>query len=192
MRTRVRSVFGFPNPVNEVAARVVAGGVVVHVRRWPSLCANSGCSSPSPTASGRGCSSGPTLSPLGQLATRVIAPRLPVPPRPVAGPPKRFAQAMGVVFSSTAVVLWFGFGAHTAAWVVIGLLTVAAVLESAFGLCLGCRVFSVLMRVGLVPDSVCEACADISRAPPRAPATSPPGPEASRHARRPGGARAHR
>ena len=29
MGTKISSVFGFPNPVNEVAARVVAGGVVV-------------------------------------------------------------------------------------------------------------------------------------------------------------------
>ena len=105
---------------------------------------------------------GPTLSPLGQLATRVIAPRLPVAPRPVAGPPKRFAQAVGVVFSTTALVLWFGFGAQGATWVVVGLLAAAALLESAFGICLGCRVFSLLMRAGLVPDDVCEACADIT------------------------------
>jgi Domain of unknown function (DUF4395) len=161
MGTKVRSVFGFPNPVNEVAARVVAGGVVVMcvaalALRQPWLLV--------PLAYGFWARvlTGPKLSPLGQLATRVIVPRLPVAPRPVAGPPKRFAQAMGVVFSSAAVVLWFGFGAHTAAWVTIGLLTVAAVLESAFGLCLGCRVFSVLMRVGIVPESVCVACADIT------------------------------
>ena len=76
---------------------------------------------------------GPTLSPLGQLATRVIAPRLSADPRLVAGPPKRFAQAMGVAFSSTALVLWYGFGLGTAASVVVALLAVAALLESAFG-----------------------------------------------------------
>ena len=106
-------MFSFPNPVNEVAARVVAGGVVVlcvaaMALRQPWLLV--------PLAYGFWARvlTGPTLSPLGQLATRVIAPRLPAAPRPVAGPPKRFAQAMGVVFSTTAVVLWFGFGAHTA------------------------------------------------------------------------------
>jgi hypothetical protein len=161
MSTRLRSVFSFPNPVNEIAARVVAGGVVgmcvvaLTLRQeWLLV----------PLAYGFWARvlTGPTMSPLGQLATRVIAPRLRVPPRPVAGPPKRFAQAIGVVFSSSAVVLWFGLGAHTAAWVVIGLLGVAAVLESAFGLCLGCKAFTVLMRVGLIPDTVCEACSDIT------------------------------
>jgi Domain of unknown function (DUF4395) len=68
-----------------------------------------------------------------------------------------------VLFSSTAVILWFGFGLSTAAWVVTGLLAGAAFLEAAFGLCLGCTTFSALMRVGVIPEHVCEACADISR-----------------------------
>src|ERR1035441_1565032 len=131
------SLFRFPNPVNEVAARVVAGGVMVLalvtlVGDLPALLI--------PLTLGFWASvlTGPTLSPLGQLATRVIAPRLPWGPKPVAGPPKRFAQAVGVVFSTTALVLWFGFGLATATWVVVALLAIAATLESAFGICLGC------------------------------------------------------
>jgi hypothetical protein len=161
MSTRTRALFSFPNPVNEVAARVVAGGVLlicvlaIALRQsWLLV----------PLAYGFWARvlTGPSMSPLGQLATRVIAPRLPVAPRPVAGPPKRFAQGIGLVFSSTAVVLWFGVGAQGATWIVLGLLAVGALLESAFGLCLGCKVFGFLMRVGLVPDTVCEACADIT------------------------------
>jgi hypothetical protein len=160
VQSGIRRVFSFPNPVNEVAARVVAGGVV-------ALCVAT-------IASGQGwllvplaygfwarVLTGPSLSPLGQLATRLVAPRL-GPPKEVAGPPKRFAQAIGVLFSSTALVLWFGAGQHTAALVVTGMLAGAAFLESALGICLGCRVFASLMRAGLVPDEVCEACADIS------------------------------
>ena len=44
----------------------------------------------------------------------------------------------------------------------LGLLGVAALLESAFALCLGCKVFAALMRIGLVPDTVCAACTDIT------------------------------
>jgi hypothetical protein len=80
----------------------------------------------------------------------------------VPGPPKRFAQAVGVLFSTTALVLWYGFGLGTATWVVVSLLAVAAFLESALGLCLGCIVFGYLMRMGVIPDEVCAACADIS------------------------------
>jgi hypothetical protein len=84
----------------------------------------------------------------------------------VAGPPKRFAQAMGVAFSSSALILWFGFGERAATWVLVGMLTAAAVAESAFGFCVGCRVFGALMRMGIIPDDVCTACADISQRHP--------------------------
>ena len=165
MGSQTRSTFSFPNPVNEVAARVVAGGVVVMSAaaigfREPWLLI--------PLAYGFWARvlTGPTLSPLGQMATRVVAPRLVSSPRLVAGPPKRFAQAMGVVFSSTALILWFGVGTATGTWVVLGLLGAAATAESVFGLCVGCRIFGVLMRRGLIPEDVCAACNDISRRHP--------------------------
>jgi hypothetical protein len=39
-------------------------------------------------------------------------------------------------------------------------------LEAAFGICLGCRVFAALMRTGLIPESVCLECADLRRPRP--------------------------
>ena len=147
--------------MNENAARTVAAGVVVMAvaaiafqQPWILI----------PLAYGFWARvlTGPTLSPLGQLATRVIAPRLPWGPKPVAGPPKRFAQGVGVVFSTTALILWFGFGLSVATWVVVALLATAATLESVFGLCLGCIAFGYLMKAGIIPEEVCEACADIS------------------------------
>ncbi len=169
---RLRYLLGFPDPVNEIAARVVAAGVLLMCvtalvlrQQWLLV----------PLAYGFWARvlTGPTLSPLGRLATRVVAPLLPATPRLVPGPPKRFAQGMGVAFSSTAVVLWFGIGATTAAWVVVGLLAGAAFLEAAFALCLGCKVFALLTRTGVIPASVCADCADISarqREAPREPA----------------------
>ena len=53
---------------------------------------------------------GPKLSVLGQLATRVIAPRLGMP-RFVPGPPKRFAQAIGLTLTTVAAVSSLAFGA---------------------------------------------------------------------------------
>src|SRR5690348_13781021 len=90
---------------------------------------------------------GPTLSPLGQLVTRVVTPRLDVEPKYVPGPPKRFAQGIGVAFSLTALVLAFAFDDFGAAKVVLAMLVVAATLESVFALCLGCKAFALLMRV---------------------------------------------
>jgi Domain of unknown function (DUF4395) len=104
---------------------------------------------------------GPTLSPLGQLATKVITPRLPLPAKYVPGPPKRFAQGIGATFTVAAVVAYFGFGSSGAAYVLLGLIVVAATLESVFAFCPGCAIFGVLMRWGVIPDEVCDRCNDI-------------------------------
>ena len=150
-------MFSFPDPVNEVSARLVAAGVVamsvaaiVLDVRWITIVLAYGFLARVAT--------GPTLSPLGQFVTRVVTPRLSVEPRLVPGPPKRFAQGIGVAFSLTAAVLAFGFDQWGSAKIVLGLLTGAAFLESVFGFCLGCKVFAVLMRVGVIPQEVCERC----------------------------------
>ena len=108
--------------------------------------------------------SGPTLSPWGQIVTRVIVPRLPFKAKLIAGPPKRFAQGMGAVFTVAATLLWFVFGLELPALVLVGLVAVAATLESVFALCIGCRVFDVLMRLGIIPATVCEACSNLALA----------------------------
>jgi hypothetical protein len=154
------SLFSFPNPVNEVSARLVAGGVVLLSttaialdQPWLIAVIAYGFLARVFT--------GPTLSPLGQLVTRFVTPMLNLPPKLVAGPPKRFAQGIGAVVSLTAAILALGFGLHTEAYLVMGVLIVAAVLESVFAYCLGCKLFAVLMRLGVVPDSVCAECDDI-------------------------------
>ncbi len=159
-KLNVRDVFSFPNPVNEVSARLVAGGVVlmsaatiIFDLRWMTIVIAYGFIARVLT--------GPTLSPLGQLATRVLTPLLGVPAKLVPGPPKRFAQGMGVAFSVTAAILAVGFGLTTAAYLVLGLLIVAATLESVFAICLGCQVFGLLMRVGVIPEAICEECNNI-------------------------------
>ena len=105
---------------------------------------------------------GPKLSPLGQLVTRSSRPRLPVAPKLVAGPPKRFAQGIGAVFSVTTAVLALGFGFEGAADVVLGLLVVTATPRVACSpTASGCHVFALLMRTGVIPAEVCERCNDI-------------------------------
>jgi hypothetical protein len=155
-----RKVFSFPNPVNELSARLVAGGVVVMAASaivfgqfWLLI----------PIAYGfvARVLTGPTLSPLGQVVTRVITPRLSLPAKYVPGPPKRFAQGIGATISVAAVVAYFGFGSSAAAYVLLGLIVVAATLESVFAFCLGCAIFGVLMRWDVIPDEVCERCSDI-------------------------------
>ncbi len=155
----MRGVFSFPNPVNEKAARVVAGAVLILALvtlatgfYWLLI----------PLAYGFWARvlTGPTLSPLGWTAQNLVAPRL-GQKKPVAGPPKRFAQAMGAAISTAALVLGLVLGLHTAADAVLALLVIAAGLESIFAICLGCRVFALLMRAGFIPEQVCADCADI-------------------------------
>ena len=158
--TTTEGLFSFPNPVNEVSARLVAGGVVlmalatiVFDQPWLTVVLAYGFIARVLT--------GPKLSPLGQLVTKVVTPRLPFDAKLVAGPPKRFAQGVGVVFSVTAAVLALGFGLRGAAYVVLAMLVAAASLESVFGYCLGCKVFGLLMKAGLVSEDVCERCNNI-------------------------------
>lgn len=156
---RLRSVFSFPETVNEYAARSVAAGVVILaattlVTGWHWLLV--------PLVYGFWARllTGPTLSPLGQLATRVVVPGLRLPNVPTPGAPKRFAQGIGATLTTAALVAWL-LGAVTVVQVLIAMLVLAASLEAVIGFCLGCYIFGQLMRVGVIPEGVCEDCADI-------------------------------
>ena len=105
---------------------------------------------------------GPKASPLAQLATRALRPLLAVAPRPTPGPPKRFAAAIGAVLTAAAFVLALA-GATAAVWVIGAVMVIFPALEAFLGLCVGCKVFAGLMRLGLVPEEVCLDCADITR-----------------------------
>jgi hypothetical protein len=151
-------VIGFPREINEKAARVVAGAVALTAlaallvpAHWLVV----------PLAYGFWARvlTGPTLSPLGRLASRVIAPRL-GRPKMVPGPPKRFAQGIGAAITTAALVA-LALGASGAVEALLALILVAATLESVLAFCAGCHVFALLMRAGLIPAAVCLECADL-------------------------------
>lgn len=160
----VSAVFSFPSPVNDVAARMVAGmvvmvslAIVLTDQSWLMFGLAYGFLARVAT--------GPTLSPMGLLATKVLVPMFGNPQRPVPGPPKRFAQGVGLVFSATALVVYFALGSSVAAKSVVSVLILFATLESALGFCAGCFVFNHLMRWGVIPESVCRECLAVSQAP---------------------------
>ena len=147
--------FSFPHPVNETATRITATGVVVVAaltlglqQRWLLV----------PLAYGfvARVAAGPRLSPLARVAVAVGRRR----PRYVAGPPKRFAQACGATLALAAIA--FAFTGHeTVAWGLTSVLLVFASLEAFAGVCVGCRLFALGMRAGLVPEATCERCAPV-------------------------------
>ena len=153
------TLFAFPNPVNEYAARVTAGLVVVLAvvtaatgSLWGLLAIAVGF--------WLRVLFGPRISPLALLSVKVITPRL-GKVKLVPGPPKRFAQGIGAAVS-TAALLLLSSGAAPAAWTLLGILVVAASLEAFAGFCLGCTIFGFLQRRGVIPEDVCEACNNIS------------------------------
>ena len=145
-------LFSFPDPVNETSARVVAAGVLLEAALF-FVVRDGWALVPLVYGFAARVLTGPTLSPLGQLATRVVTPRLHVKHRFVPGPPKRFAQGMGLTFTGGAAVAWW-LGVPALSYVLIGLLVVAASLEAFFAICLGCIVFRFFWE--------CEDCNDIS------------------------------
>ena len=154
-------LLGFPEEVNDTSARIVASGAVVlavtyAVTGWGWVLI--------PLTYGffARVASGPRFSPLGLFATKVLTPRLTkVNHRILPGPPKRFAQGIGAIFSGAASVL-FLLNLNTASRLVAVALAGPALLEAAFGYCVGCKMFNLLMRAGIIPESVCVECSDIS------------------------------
>ena len=158
--TQRERFFSFPKQVNEVSARLVATGVVLQAAlflatRWPVLLFTLTYGFLARVLTG------PKASPLGQFVTRALAPRLPFAEKLTAGPPKRFAQSIGLLFSASALLAW-ALGSTIIAVGVISALIFAASLEAFAGYCLGCKIFGTLMRAGVIPPDVCEECNDLS------------------------------
>src|SRR5437588_12558167 len=131
-RVVMRGFFSFPNPVNETSARLVAG--VVAVLAVVAIAFQQGWILPV-LAYGFAARAltGPKLSPLALVATRVVTPRLHVVHRYSPGPAKRFAQAIGSVFIVTSGPLSFAAGQPTAALVLGGIIGPLASAQSCLG-----------------------------------------------------------
>ena len=93
-----------------------------------------------------GAVGGPRRHPFGLVFAKLIAPRLaPVRERePVA--PLKFAQLVGLIFAAVAVA-GFASGAVLVGVVATGGALVAAFLNAAFGICLGCQLYPLVVRV---------------------------------------------
>jgi hypothetical protein len=91
---------------------------------------------------------GPPATPYAALFRTAVRPRLAPPAEPDhhAGAPQRFAQAVGLGFTAVGLALVL-LGATFAGHLFVGLALVAALLNAAAGLCLGCELYLVARRI---------------------------------------------
>lgn len=85
-------------------------------------------------------------SPYAIFFARVVRPRIGRPAELEDSRPPRFAQAVGLAFTTVALVLLLA-GATTAALVATACALVAALLNASVGFCLGCELYLVLRRL---------------------------------------------
>ena len=156
----MKRFFSFPNPVNDAAARSVALGVLA-MSVAAFVTGGAGILIPLTYGFLARVAARPKISPLGWFAMHVSGPRIERWQKSVPGPPKRFAQALGLAFSSAALITWLSAGWLDARWILLPLIG-AASLEGLLGYCLGCTVFGWFIRAGMIPASICDECGDLS------------------------------
>jgi len=86
------------------------------------------------------------LSPYAVFFTKVVRPRIGRPAELEDSRPPRFAQLVGLVFTSAALIAFLA-GATTVGYVATVFALVAALLNASVGLCLGCELYLALRRL---------------------------------------------
>ena len=92
-----------------------------------------------------GALAGLRYAPYGIVYRRLIRPRLGPPAQTEAEGPPRFAQGVGMVFALGGV-LGYATGATGVGIAFTALVLVAAFLNAAFDICLGCQVYLFIQR----------------------------------------------
>jgi hypothetical protein len=87
----------------------------------------------------------PRRTPYGLLYRYLVAPRLAPPTEREDAAPVRFAQGVGLVFALVAAVAFLA-GGTVVGLVAAALALIAAFLNAAFGLCLGCEAYLLVAR----------------------------------------------
>jgi protein-S-isoprenylcysteine O-methyltransferase Ste14 len=89
---------------------------------------------------------GVQASPYGQFFKRLIRPRLGPPKELEDAAPPRFAQLVGLVFAVIGLIGYLA-GVEVLGVVATGLALVAAFVNAAVGLCLGCEAYLLIQRI---------------------------------------------
>ena len=155
----LKEIFSFHETINEYAARTVAGFIVIMALAY-LYSHNIYLLAFMVYGFLARVMAGPSLSPIALLVTKIIIPQMGDPYAECPGPPKRFAQFVGLIFTSSAFY-YIIRGESITAYLLIGVLALFASLESIMGFCAGCWFFKQMMKWGWIPQRVCEKCNDI-------------------------------
>ena len=68
---------------------------------------------------------------------------------------------MGASFTIAVAILGLAVHATLAADVLLAVMVAASGAEAFLAFCVGCEVFALLMRAGVIPESTCRECADL-------------------------------
>jgi len=93
-----------------------------------------------------GTLAGLRYAPYGLLYKAVLRPRLGPPAELEDEAPPRFAQGVGLVMAAAGTIGYLA-GSSLAGTVFAGLCLVAAFLNAAFNLCLGCHLYLLIQRI---------------------------------------------
>jgi hypothetical protein len=95
---------------------------------------------------------GPRQHPYGLIFQRFVAPRLGPVTEKEPVPPLKFAQLVGFVFAVIGVV-GFASGIELLGLIATGFALIAAFLNAAFGICLGCQIYPLVARFRRAPST---------------------------------------
>lgn len=101
---------------------------------------------------------GVRFSPMSRLGNFIVRKQT---PEYVGAVQKRFAWSIGLFLASVMTVLIYGFGIMGSINLVIcGVCLTFMFMESAFGICVGCKIYGALLAIGVIPKPVHKpACA---------------------------------
>ncbi|MCG8572560.1 MAG: DUF4395 domain-containing protein [Spirochaetes bacterium] len=99
----------------------------------------------------------PQFSPLAWISKNLITKVIPFRKRLIIFRPKRFAAGIGFFLTAISIPLFFLYQSVPLI-IILSILSFFSFLECFFSFCMGCKIFSLLIHLGLVQEDICTDC----------------------------------